>query len=79
MNREPTVCIICGKLGTGAWTITHGPRVAIADLCAEHTEPLVAILERAEARPRTGKKGVSKVQRSRRVSSFEPLDWTPPS
>ena len=79
MSNKPTVCLICGKLGTGVWTVSVGPRVAIADLCTEHAVPLEAIMTRAEARPRTTRGGQSKVQRVTDTPKFRPLDWTPPS
>lgn len=78
MNK-PTVCLICGKLGTSVWTITSGARVAIADLCVEHGAPMEAVMERAEARPRTTKRGGAKVQRSTESPKFRPLHWTPPA
>lgn len=76
--NDPTVCLICGKLGTGVWTITVGPRIGIADLCVEHAGPLEQIMELAEARPKSDRRRPSKYQSARRKPKFKPLDWTPP-
>lgn len=56
----------------------------MADLCGQHSLPLQQVMDAAGLKPPTSIGTISSgpppvIQRQPRKSSFEPLDWEPPS
>lgn len=73
---------MCGALGTTRWTLNNQEVASVADLCAEHSAPLQAVVDLVGTKLPVEQdnewEAPAQVQRIPRKRSFQPLSWTPP-